>query len=44
MDAGEEAIEDDLERRAVRAQARAVRWRAVILALVLTAAAWAIPA
>ena len=44
MDGGEEVITDRVERKAVQAQARRVLGRAAILALLLTAAAWALPA
>lgn len=44
MDEGPEAIGDDAELRTVREQAARVRRRAAVLAPVLTAAAWVLPA
>jgi hypothetical protein len=41
--AGLQKIEDDAELRAVRAQARRVRLQSLVLAVVLTAVALAIP-
>lgn len=43
MDGGPEAITDEVEREALRAQARGVRLRSAVLAAVLTAIVWALP-
>ena len=43
MDSGKEKVEDSVERRALRQQARKVYLESLVAAVVLTAAAVAIP-
>ena len=43
MDGGPEAIDDDAEERAIRAQARRIQVRAAVGALLLSAGIWLLP-